>query len=162
MTTTINHLDATRHHAGAMDDTAPPDPEVPERSAGRRQFSAKYKAKILAEYEAPPRSERGELLRREGLYSSLITTWRRQRNERATAALARPTGREKADPRDREVHTPADVHYGRAEAIRQQRGVVLLNAYGNHPERFVRQIPSPPALPVAAWINKPEEEVPTH
>jgi transposase len=76
MTTTINHLDATRHHAGAMDDTAPPDPEVPERSAGRRQFSAKYKAKILAEYEALPRSERGELLRREGLYSSLITTWR--------------------------------------------------------------------------------------
>jgi transposase-like protein len=103
MTTTINHLDATRHHAGAMDDTAPPDPEVPERSAGRRQFSAKYKAKILAEYEALPRSERGELLRREGLYSSLITTWRRQRNEGATAALARPTGREKADPRDREV-----------------------------------------------------------
>jgi putative transposase len=60
------------------------------------------------------------------------------------------------------LHTPADVHYGRAEAIRQQRGVVLLNAYGNHPERFVRQIPTPPALPVAAWINKPEEEVPTH
>ena len=52
MTTTINHLDHTRHHAGAMDDTAPPDPEVPERSAGRRQFSAKYKAKILAEYDA--------------------------------------------------------------------------------------------------------------
>jgi hypothetical protein len=39
MTTTINHLDDTRHHAGVMDDTAPPDPEVPERSAGRRQFS---------------------------------------------------------------------------------------------------------------------------
>jgi transposase-like protein len=103
MTTTINHFDDTRHHAGVVDESKAPDPEVPERSAGRRQFSAKYKAKILAEYEALPRSERGELLRREGLYSSLITTWRRQRNDGATAALARPAGREKADPRDREV-----------------------------------------------------------
>src|ERR1035441_2150025 len=103
MSTTINHHDDSRLHAGAMDDTAPPDPEGPARSAGRRQFSAKYKAKILAEYDALPRSARGEMLRREGLYSSLITTWTRQRNEGATAALARPAGREKADPRDREV-----------------------------------------------------------
>src|ERR1022692_1143389 len=78
MTTTIKHLDHARHHAGAMDDTAPPDPEVPERSLGRRQFSAKYKAKVLAEYDALPRSARGAMLRREGLYSSLITTWTRQ------------------------------------------------------------------------------------
>jgi putative transposase len=56
------------------------------------------------------------------------------------------------------LHTPADVHYGRAEAIREQRGVVLLDAYGKHPERFVRKIPTPPVLPLAAWINQPEEE----
>jgi transposase-like protein len=86
-----------------MDDTAPPDPEVPERSLGRRQFSAKYKAKVLAEYDTLPRSARGALLRREGLYSSLIVTWRRQRDEGADAALARPAGRQKADPRDREI-----------------------------------------------------------
>jgi len=86
-----------------MDDTAPPDPEVPERSLGRRQFSAKYKAKVLAEYDTLPRSARGAMLRREGLYSSLITTWRRQRDEGADAALARPAGRQKADPRDREI-----------------------------------------------------------
>jgi transposase-like protein len=103
MTTTINHLDRARHHAGAMDDKAPPDPEVPERSSGRRQFSAKYKAKVLAEYDALPRSARGALLRREGLYSSLIVTWRRQRHQGADAALARPAGRQKADPRDREI-----------------------------------------------------------
>jgi transposase len=103
MTMTIKHLDPTRHHAGAMDDTAPPDPEVPERSLGRRQFSAKYKAKVLAEYDTLPRSARGALLRREGLYSSLIVTWRRQRDEGADAALARPAGRQKADPRDREI-----------------------------------------------------------
>jgi transposase-like protein len=86
-----------------MDDTAPPDPEVPERSLGRRQFSAKYKAKVLAEYDTLPRSARGALLRREGLYSSLIVTWRRQRDQGADAALARPAGRQKADPRDREI-----------------------------------------------------------
>ena len=103
MTTTINHRDRARHHAGAMDDTAPPDPEVPERSSGRRQFSAKYKAKILAEYDTLPRSARGAMLRREGLYSSLIVTWRRQRDQGAHAALARPAGRQKADPRDREI-----------------------------------------------------------
>src|ERR1700690_877084 len=103
MTTTINHSDDPRLHAGAMDDTVPPDPEVPERCLGRRQFSAKYKAKILAEYDTLPRSARGALLRREGLYSSLITTWRRQRDEGAEAALAKSAGRQKVDPRDREI-----------------------------------------------------------
>jgi len=70
---------------------------------GRRQFSAKYKAKVLAEYDTLPRSARGALLRREGLYSSLIVTWRRQRDQGAEAALARPAGRQKADPRDHEI-----------------------------------------------------------
>ena len=102
MTTTINHIDDTRLHAGAMDDAALPDPEVPERSAGRRRFSAKYKARILAEYDALPRSARGALLRREGLYSSLIVAWRRQ-SEQGPEALARQPGRQKADPRDREI-----------------------------------------------------------
>ena len=106
MTTTMKHPDHARRHAGAMDDTAPPDPEVPEvpeRSLGRRQFSAKYKAKVLAEYDTLPRSARGALLRREGLYSSLIVTWRRQRDQGAEAALAKSAGRQKADPRDREI-----------------------------------------------------------
>jgi len=56
------------------------------------------------------------------------------------------------------MHTPADVHYGRAEAIRDRRGAVLLDAYAGHPERFVRKIPTPPTIPVVAWINKPGEE----
>jgi putative transposase len=56
------------------------------------------------------------------------------------------------------LHTPADVHYGRAEAIRERRGAVLLDAYTDHPERFVRKIPSAPTIPAVAWINKPEEE----
>jgi transposase-like protein len=85
-----------------MDDTTPPNPEVPERSSGRRRFSAKYKTKILAEYDGLDKTARGALLRREGLYSSLITTWRQQR-EQGPEALARPPGRQKADPRDREI-----------------------------------------------------------
>ncbi len=44
-------------------------------------------------------------------------------------------------------HTPADVHDGHAEQIRQVRAQVLQAAYVAHPERFVRQAPVPPALP---------------
>lgn len=56
-----------------------PDPEVPEKAL-RRKFSANYKLRILqmADNCADPGSL-GRLLRREGLYSSNLTTWRRQR-----------------------------------------------------------------------------------
>jgi putative transposase len=55
-------------------------------------------------------------------------------------------------------HTPADVHYGRAEQVRAERAVVLEAAYATHPERFVRKPPAPPKLPTVAWINQPTEE----
>jgi putative transposase len=58
-------------------------------------------------------------------------------------------------------HTPADVHYGRAEAVREQRAIVLNGAYAAHPERFVHKPPQPPALPTAVWINQPEEDATT-
>lgn len=64
-----------------------PDPEVPAK-AGRRRFPAEYKLRILREADgcqAP--GEVGALLRREGLYSSHLTTWRRQREQGALAAL---------------------------------------------------------------------------
>jgi putative transposase len=57
------------------------------------------------------------------------------------------------------LHTPADVHYGRAEAIRSARQSILDNAYKAHPERF-RRPPTAPTLPEAAWINRPEQEPP--
>jgi putative transposase len=56
------------------------------------------------------------------------------------------------------LHTPADVHYGRAERVRAQRAEVLSAAYAAHPERFVRKPPQPPTLPTAVWINKPKED----
>jgi len=54
------------------------------------------------------------------------------------------------------LHTPADVHYGHAEAVREQRAVVLNAAYVAHPERFVKQPPQPPKLPTNSWINPPD------
>jgi putative transposase len=58
-------------------------------------------------------------------------------------------------------HTPADVHYGRAGAVREKRAIVLNAAYAEHPERFVHKPPQPPALPTAVWINQPEEDTTT-
>jgi putative transposase len=56
------------------------------------------------------------------------------------------------------LHTPADVHYGRAERVQAQRAEVLSAAYAAHPERFVRKPPQPPALPGSVWINQPKED----
>ena len=79
-----------------------PDPEVPAR-AQRRQYSARYKARILGEYERLDTTEHGALLRREGLYSSHISKWRKQRDHGALAALAMPVGRPTAHPLEKEV-----------------------------------------------------------
>ena len=54
------------------------------------------------------------------------------------------------------LHTPSDVHLGRADAVRAQRQLVLDAAYEAHPERF-RRPPSAPRIPEATWINRPEE-----
>lgn len=65
-----------------------PDPEVPEQK-GRRKFTAKYKIEILKEADACTEpGQLGALLRREGLYSSNLTTWRRQREEGLLDALS--------------------------------------------------------------------------
>jgi transposase-like protein len=80
----------------------PAEPEVPER-ASRRVFSAQYKLRILAEYERRDRDGPSALLRREGLYTSSISEWRRQREEGALQALGGTRGRPPADPREREV-----------------------------------------------------------
>ncbi|MEX3099482.1 MULTISPECIES: DDE-type integrase/transposase/recombinase [unclassified Streptomyces] len=51
-------------------------------------------------------------------------------------------------------HTPASVHFGTAEEVRDQRAVTLAEAYARHPERFDRR-PRPPRIPRQAWINDP-------
>jgi len=90
-------------HAGVMDDdTDHPDPEVPER-ATRRRFAPEYKARILAEYERLADGEKGALLRREGLYSSLISEWRKQAAAGAAEGLATKRGRRGPDEKDRRI-----------------------------------------------------------
>jgi putative transposase len=58
-------------------------------------------------------------------------------------------------------HTPASVHYGTAEEVRQHRAATLKAAYRAHPERFVSKPPTPPQIHDTIWINKPEEETTT-
>jgi putative transposase len=53
------------------------------------------------------------------------------------------------------LHTPADVHYGRADIVRKRRAEALAAAYAAHPERFIIKPPTPPAIPTAVWINAP-------
>lgn len=104
-TTTFDSLNE-RAQAGGVDHDDPmndPDPEVPAKARPSRRYSAKYKAEILAEYEQLDKAGKGALLRREKLYSSLISEWRKQRDRGALKALGKPSGRPKADPRDREL-----------------------------------------------------------
>ncbi|MGC1185196.1 MAG: hypothetical protein WBA31_08620, partial [Candidatus Dormiibacterota bacterium] len=77
------------------------DPEVPERARARR-YSAAYKLRIVQEYESLGKAGKGSLLRREGLYSSLVGAWCRQRDRGAIVALE-SVGRPQADPREREL-----------------------------------------------------------
>jgi putative transposase len=51
--------------------------------------------------------------------------------------------------------TPAVVHYGLAEAVRDRRKHILAAAFAAHPERFVKGTPKPAELPHAVWINPP-------
>ncbi len=58
--------------------------------------------------------------------------------------------------------TPATVHHGRAESTHTARSAVLAAAYAATPERFVRRAPTPPPIPTAAWINKPNTDEAAH
>ena len=80
-----------------------PDPEVVPR-AKRRQFSAKYKLRILTEADqCSQRGEIGALLRREGLYSSHLTTWRKQRDRGQLQGLSPKKRGRKPDPQAAEL-----------------------------------------------------------
>lgn len=56
------------------------------------------------------------------------------------------------------LHTPASVHHGTAEQIRQARAEVLNAAFAANPVRFRHRRPEPPQLPQVAWINQPTKE----
>ena len=79
------------------------DPELVER-AQRRRYSAEYKLRIVREADAcTAPGEVGALLRREGLYTSHLTYWRKQRKDGALKELGQPRGRKPVDRRDQEI-----------------------------------------------------------
>ena len=82
-----------------------PDPEVGERPRPPRRYPAAYKLRVLAEYERLDKASKGALLRREGLYTSLISEWRKQRDRGALKALGQDVrrGRPPTDPLKREA-----------------------------------------------------------
>jgi transposase len=80
-----------------------PDPELVVQ-AKRRKFTAKYKLGILEKADAcTAPGEIGELLRREGLYTSHLTYWRKQRKDGALKELGQSRGRKPPDKRDPQI-----------------------------------------------------------
>lgn len=107
-----------------------PDPEVPERPT-RRRFTGPYKAAILKELDqASEPGAKGAIMRREGLYSSSITEWRKQRAAGGSHALARARGPQPADPlvaENERLRTKVDhlqVRLARAEKVIAVQGNV--------------------------------------
>jgi len=86
MTMTTASLNDRAHTGGVNEDDIDP-----AAKPTRRSFSAEYKAEILAEYDSHLKGseERGTILRREGLYSSHISEWRKQADAGAREGLAR-------------------------------------------------------------------------
>ncbi len=90
--TTTERVTSSSESPGDITQSGPPSP-IPDaqvktgQRATRRKFSVAYKVKILAEYEACSNAlARGELLRREGLYHSRLTAWRKQRDDGGLSA----------------------------------------------------------------------------
>ena len=103
------------------------DPEVPEK-ARRRRFEAAYKLQILEEAErATDPGAVGALLRREGLYSSHLTAWRRQRDEGSLAGLSPKRRGRKAkrrDPLAKELDKLRRENQRLAERLRQAETII--------------------------------------
>ena len=141
-------LETTRNGAGAADDAAASredqraggelgfvaggraapvgvaDPELVEQ-AKRRKFTAKYKLETLEEADACTRpGEVGELLRREGLYTSHLTYWRKQVRDGALQELGKPRDRKPADRRDRDIAelTRAEAELEKAKKVVEIQG----------------------------------------
>jgi len=82
-----------------------PDPEVVP-TAKRRKFTAEYKQRVLEEVDnCTELGQIGAILRREGLYSSHLTTWRRQRERGIFEGLApKKRGRKNKDELEKELN----------------------------------------------------------
>jgi transposase len=94
----MSHTQIDKHQGNGQTVRNLPDPEVVVK-AQRRRFTAEYKQRILQEADACTQyGEVGALLRREGLYSSHLSTWRRQRQQGELQGLTPAKRGRKADP----------------------------------------------------------------
>jgi len=93
MTMTTASLNGRAHTGGVTDDDIDP-----AAKPTRRTFSAEYKAEIVAEYDSWPKGseERGAILRREGVYRSHVSEWRKQAEAGAREGLARKSSRRRS------------------------------------------------------------------
>ncbi len=97
---TISSMPQPASNRDEEEGLVPPDPEVVAKPK-RRQYTAQYKLKILRETDACTKpGEIGSILRREGLYSSLLSTWRAQRDAGTLAGLKPKKRGRKAKPTD--------------------------------------------------------------
>jgi transposase len=105
---------------------AHPDPEVTAQ-AQRRRFTAEYKERILSETDrAKGSGSIGALLRREGLYSSLLATWRRERDAGIRQALSpqKRGPKSKRDPVAEEIQQLRRETQRLAEELRKAEIVI--------------------------------------
>jgi transposase-like protein len=103
------------------------DPEVLERPI-RRRFSAQYKLRVLEEADGCTElGQLGALLRREGLYSSNLTTWRRQRERGVLEGLSPKKRGRKAkpeDPKDRRIRELERETEGLQRRLKQAETII--------------------------------------
>ena len=93
----------------------------------RRVFTAEYKAAVLVEYDAAERGQRGQILRREGLYSSHVIEWRRARDAGAQQALGQRPAAPRRDPRDVQIAAlTARAANAEAELARSQAALDIV------------------------------------
>lgn len=90
--------------------------ELPTRPA-RRTYTAEYRARVLAEYEAAPNGQKAAVLRREGIYQTLVAEWAKARDAEAAGI----TYRRKRKPRSKEQSAAAQVVKLEAENARLRR-----------------------------------------
>lgn len=91
------------HNRNGQTERALPDPEVEPRAV-RRQFTAEYKQRILDEIDrADQPGEIGAILRREGLYSQIVSKWRQQRAGGGLEGLAPKPRGPRAQPEGAEM-----------------------------------------------------------
>ena len=125
--------------------TSPPATEVSEK-ATRRKFTAKYKLRILEEADACTEpGQLGALVRREGLYGSNLTAWRKARNEGALGALAPKKRGPKVvetDPRETQIaRLERDL---RKATARAERAEALIDLQKKVSQLFGIVLPDPP------------------